>query len=467
MSQAASPEVAVDGDAAPLAGSADAAAYVPLRRRDLRRGCTLGTPILDERGVLLLAAGQTVTDVFHAKLVERGLASVKVHADEIPRLLAGVPQGGATEAPRARGGVIAAAGNATTEALDRLAVSGRGLSLPEQTDPFARELVDRTGAHHDAELRAAAVGRLSAAVNAVGEIQRDLAGGRGLDLAGLTAVAEASLDDLAADRDLFASLGLNAHGSGYRTRHGVHASMTAAAVGTKLGLDRPTLIELTIGVLVHDTGMLKLDPAIYDRPGPLGRADYLEVTKHPVYVFDALKSVKAVPARAAFIAYQMHERCDGSGYPRRRTGAQLHALAKIAAVTDAFTALTAPRPYRDGLAPHHAMRHVLKEAAAGRLDADAVRALLDTVSLFPLGSRVKLDDGRRGRVLRASDDYSRPVLELDPPGCAAGRGGPPGDLLDLSRCPELNVAGVAADAAALCDVEEGRSEADGPLAAAA
>ena len=459
-------------DADPIPAGSEA--FVPLRRGDLRRGVTLETPVLDERGVLLLAAGQVVTDVFHAKLIDRGLNAVRVHPAELPRLLAGVPQGAATEAPRTRAGVVAAAGNAVSEALDRVAATGRGLRLPSQGEAFRSELAD-PGGRYDAATREAAVGRLSAAVSDVGAIQAELAAGRGLDLGGLTAAAEAALADLAADRDLFASLGLNPHGSGYPTRHGIHAAMLAAAVGTTLGLDRPTLTELTIGVLVHDAGMLRLDRAVYETPGPLGRAAFLEVTKHPVLVFDTLtcgpaggggnRAARAIPPRAAFIAYQMHERCDGSGYPRRRTGWQLHALAKIAAVADVFTALTAPRPYRPGLAPHHALTHVLKEAAAGVLDGEAVRALLKTVSLFPLGSRVKLDDGRRGRVLRTTADDTRPLLELDPPGAAAGRGPEPGELLDLSQQPARRVTGVGADAAPLCDAPPCAAAA--PLAAAA
>ncbi|MFH5803230.1 HD-GYP domain-containing protein [Alienimonas sp. DA493] len=461
----AAAEVPPRGPAAPALGLPAKEEYVPLRRCDLRRGTVLKTPVLDDRGVLLLAAGQVISDTFHAKLVDRGLLSVQVHAEEVPKLLAGVPQGEAKEAPRSRTGVVAPAANATSEALDRIAVSGRGLGLPKQGDPFRGELVDRTGVPYDPARRDASVARLCEAVSVAGAIQREIASGQGVDLPGLTGLADEALDDLAADRDLFAAIGLSPHGTGYPTRHGVHASMLAAAVGAAMGLDRPTLNELTIGVLVHDAGMLRLDPALYETPGPLGKAAFLEITKHPVLVFEALGSARDIPPRAAFIAYQMHERCDGSGYPRRRTAPQLHALAKIAAVVDAFVALTSPRPYRPALAPHHAMRHLLKDAAAGAFDPEAVRALLRTVSLFPLGSRVKLDDGRRGRVLRVTEDYSRPLIELDPPGGVAGRGGAPGELLDLSACPERCVTGVSADAAPL--VDEAGAEAEEPLAAAA
>ena len=453
MSDAAPPADATDAPAA------NVAEFAALRRAELRLGAKLTTPILDDRGVLLLNAGQVVTPKFHARLTERGLESVRVHPTELPRLLAGKPQGEAREAPPARGGAVAEASNKLSDALDAVGSAGRGLALPAQGDAFRRERTDRTDSHYDPARRDAAVGRMTAAVEGVTQIQAELAGSGDLDSAGLAAFAAAALDDLADDGDLFAALGINPHGAGYPHRHAVHAAMLAAAVGANMNLDRPTLNELVVGVLVHDAGMLRVDARHYSHPGPLGRDAFLEVTKHPVRVFERLADVRAVPARAAFVAYQMHERCDGSGYPRRRTGPQLHALAKVAAVADVYTALAAPRPYRPGLAPHHAMTHVLKAAAAGALDGAAVRALLATVSLFPLGSRVKLDDGRRGRVLRAGGDYHRPVVELDPPGGVAGGGeDPDGELLDLSKHPARRVVGVAADAA---------PETPAPLAAAA
>ena len=439
--------------AAPPDAEPNAEHYEPLRRGDLRRGATLKTPVLDERGVLLLNAGQVISEAFHAKLCDRGLDCVRVHRDELPALLAGRPQGDAASAKPARAGVVAEANNKLSDGLDAVCESGRGLDLPAQGDAFQTEQQNRGHAPHDPAARDAAAGRLAAAVNGVTDIQKELADAGKLDLTELNGFADAALADLADDGDLFAALGINPHGAGYPHRHAMHAAMLAAAVGAKLGLDRPTLRELVVGVLVHDAGMLRVDAASYEHAGSLSRDAFLEITKHPVRTFERLTDVRAVPARAAFIAYQMHERCDGTGYPRRRTAAQLHPLAKIAAVADVYTALAAPRPYRPGLAPHHAMTHVLREAAAGKLDGAAARALLAAVSLFPLGSRVKLSDGRRGRVLRATDDVRRPLLELDAPG---GEGG--GEILDLSAHPALNVVGVAGDAAPV----EG-----GPLAAAA
>jgi HD-GYP domain-containing protein (c-di-GMP phosphodiesterase class II) len=116
---------------------------------------------------------------------------------------------------------------------------------------------------------------------------------------------------------------------------------------------------------------------------------------------------------AKVVAYQIHERCNGSGYPRGTNGDQLHVLSKIAAVADAYVALLSNRWHRPGMVPYYAMEKMLKDIPTGLFDPKAVRGLLQAVSLFPLGSFVETDDGRIGRVVRATGEtYMQPIIEF-------------------------------------------------------
>ena len=412
--------------------------YHALDAADLRLGATLRTPVVDGRGVLLLGAGKVVTETFHERLRSRGLGSVRVHLTELPRLLAGRPQGTGRTVPDERPGVASDVSNAVTDTLDALAARGRGLGLPPQDAPFAAELVDRGTEPHDAARERALVARTTAAVEAVSDAQRELATTGRLDVGGLNTLGGETLDALADDAGLFTAVGVNPHGQGYPFRHSVHTAMLAAGIGTTLGLDRDTLGELILGCLIHDAGMLLLDRDLFDHPGPLSREAAVEVAAHPVRLFAKLERVRELPGRAAFVAYQMHERCDGGGYPRRRRGAGLHVLAKIAAVADVYTALVSPRPHRPGLRPYFAVERLLYDAAAGRLDPLAVRALLTTVSLVPLGTPVELTDGRHARVLRTSTTFHRPVVEV-----TAATNDAPAEIIDLSAVEGLRVKGMA------------------------
>ena len=136
------------------------------------------------------------------------------------------------------------------------------------------------------------------------------------------------------------------------------------------------------------------------------------------------------------VAYQIHERCNGHGYPRRRQGDQIHELAKIAAVADVYVALVSPRPHRPALMPHHALRHILYGVKSGVFDRRAVRALVKTISLFPIGSYLQLQDGRVGRVLRSNPHApARPVIEM----WADDRWQAPPTIVDLAVTPDAVV----------------------------
>ena len=115
---------------------------------------------------------------------------------------------------------------------------------------------------------------------------------------------------------------------------------------------------------------------------------------------------------ATFIGYQVHERTNGSGYPRRRSAMTIHRFAKIVAIADVFSAMTRPRPYRPAILPHEAVKQILVDGSHNKLDRTLLRAFLDCVSAFPIGSVVELNNGLKGNVLRATPGlHTRPVIE--------------------------------------------------------
>ena len=149
------------------------------------------------------------------------------------------------------------------------------------------------------------------------------------------------------------------------------------------------------------------------------------------------------------VAYQMHERANGSGYPRGRTIEQTHPLARIAAVADSFTALVSARPHRAGMLPYFAVEKLVRDTAKGLFDPQAVRGLLQAVSLFPIGSYVELNDGYVGRVIRSNAfDYTKPIVEawkrgrtsLRPGGRALGADRPLRKLPKTRAVTSLNEA---------------------------
>jgi HD-GYP domain-containing protein (c-di-GMP phosphodiesterase class II) len=328
--------------------------------------------------------------------------------------------------------------NALTDRIDEMAQDARELSLPPQGQPFAENFVQRGAVKFDDEQKAQFVERQNAAVSRVDQVFDGLLRGDGLDLDGLSTIADEALADLRDDQDLFVSLGINPHGEGYPARHSMHACMLAIAIGSHLKLDRETLKELGVGCLIHDSGMLMIDQNLASLSRRLLPAELLEISKHPVRIFDKMLSMQGISKRSAFVAYQMHERPDGSGYPRRRRKEQIHFLSRIAAVADVYVALASPRPHRPGILPYAALQTMVKLGQEGKLDPAAVQALVRTLSNYPLGSYVQLSDVRVGQVIRANDQQlERPVIEA----WTRGSLDRPGDLVDLAAEQDLKIMG--------------------------
>lgn len=405
----------------------------------LRVGSRLHMPIHDGSDLLLLAEGLTVTESFLQNLRDRGIREVKIHPSELPRIYAGKPSGSARDVPEIHAPVECPERNEFSDAVDDWLMGDDGLIMPPQGPAFADTLARPENVTYSAELRDEMIDRQQQSVSRMEGVFKNLLNGNGVDLDGMSSIADEALADLQSDVDLFACLGINPYSGDYPARHSMHVSMLAITIGTRLKLDRPTLKELAMGCLIHDAGMLMIDPAIARLQRRLRPTEFLEITKHPVRVFDKMLNLDEVPRRSAYIAYQIHERSDGSGYPRRRKQVQIHFLSQVAAVADTYVALVTPRPHRQGILPHMALQTVLRASQSGQLSRPAAAALLQTLSAYPLGSYIQLNDGRVGTVIRAhATEFERPIVEVWRP----GRLHLPAEVVDLSVERNLRIVGA-------------------------
>ena len=149
----------------------------------------------------------------------------------------------------------------------------------------------------------------------------------------------------------------------------------AAAAGEQLGLSAPELRALRRAGLVHDLGRLGVSNSIWDKPGPLGAGEWERVRLHPHITERMLHQSRALAPLGA-INVQHCERLDGSGYPRGLGGAAITRPARILGAADAYQAMREPRPYRQARPADDAACELRSEVKAGRLDADAVEAVL-------------------------------------------------------------------------------------------
>ena len=322
------------------------------------------------------------------------------------------PQGNSKIALPARNGILCPLENSFTRQLDRDIGEGVELQVRTLGRPFIEVVQKPRDAIFSEQVIRRFVDCFERSSAQVADFFQQLPAGHSVDLADLEMVAQQGLMRAAEDPDLFVTLGMSVPSGAYPGRHSVHVAMVAMSIGATMGYDTLALMELAMGCLIHDLGMLRIDRINYHEGRVLGSSDFREIAKHPMYTLELLKHhLDRLPYGTRMVAYQMHERSNGSGYPRGRLAHQIHDLAKIAAVADVFVALTSERPHRPGMMPYYALERILRGVKDGLYDGAVVRALLKTVSLFPVGSFVELTDGRTGKVVRSNGEhYARPVV---------------------------------------------------------
>ncbi len=147
----------------------------------------------------------------------------------------------------------------------------------------------------------------------------------------------------------------------------------AAALG--LRMDPAEVTTLRRAGLVHGLGRLGISNAIWDKPGPLGAGEWERVRLQP-YLTERMLCQSPALAPLGAVAVQYRERLDGSGYPRGLTGGAISWPARILGVADAYQSMIEPRPHRPALSGASAAAELHAEVTAGRLDGEAVTAVL-------------------------------------------------------------------------------------------
>jgi HD-GYP domain-containing protein (c-di-GMP phosphodiesterase class II) len=161
--------------------------------------------------------------------------------------------------------------------------------------------------------------------------------------------------------------------SPYTGRHSEGVADIAVGLGAALHLDADDRRTLRRAGLLHDLGKLAISNRILDKPGRLTQEEWAIVREHPALSERILERVPFF-APLARISGNHHERLDGTGYPRGRTGLGLDPLSRILAVADVAEALSAERPYRDAL-PATEVLAIMRRDAGTALDATAFAAL--------------------------------------------------------------------------------------------
>lgn len=157
-------------------------------------------------------------------------------------------------------------------------------------------------------------------------------------------------------------------------RHSLAVNAIAMEIGKEMGLSAQEMLDLNWGSLLHDIGKLSIPDDILLKKGALNDLEYAAIQRHPEIGFEILNEA-AYLRQAAQVALQHQERYDGGGYPGRLQGEAISLLARICTVADAFEAMVADRPYRQGRPWQEAVREI-ERCRGTQFDPQVVDAFL-------------------------------------------------------------------------------------------
>ena len=335
---------------------------------EVRPGMVLGVGLHNREGQTLLGSGETLTEVYIARLQSFGCTAVWID-DEDTRDIAYE--------------------HILTERT-RIAASA------EIRNTFARVARDATA------LRSASIREIRDALE-TRRFQRAFDGDVAVDrLMHQVDIAVAEI----LNRPVLTGLGSIRNHDTYTFHHCLDVMATATVIGQLLGYEKETLKKLAVGCMLHDIGKIFIDDALLGKAGNLTPEESQRVREHTVLGYLVIRDSLRLGILAAHVAYQHHERQDGRGYPRGLTGTnrivrgleihvpgQIIPLAEIAAIADFHDSRSSDRPYRGGRAPDEVWQ-MIRHGAGTHFNREIAEIFLSALPPFPLGTRVVVTRGR-------------------------------------------------------------------------
>jgi len=125
-----------------------------------------------------------------------------------------------------------------------------------------------------------------------------------------------------------------------------------------MGLAPEVVRDVDTAAILHDVGKISTPDEILRKPGALTDAEFETMKEHASNSLFILRDIRSVSQEVQKMVLHHHERWDGKGYPGRLSGNDIPLGAQIISVADCYDAMTSDRPYRNGFAPHEALRRM-------------------------------------------------------------------------------------------------------------
>jgi len=204
----------------------------------------------------------------------------------------------------------------------------------------------------------------------------------------------------------------------YTFTHSVNVCIFSVALGRRLGLSKLQLFDLGMAALLHDIGKSRIPLDVLNKTGGLSDEEWRIMQAHPwlgVLTLFGLRGYGEIPYRGMIVAYEHHMKVDRTGYPKSLRSRHMSVFSKIVAVADGFDAATTRRTYQTApIQPDQVLREMWTNPRRG-MDPVLVKALINVLGVYPVGTCVILDTYEIAIVHSANPDLAqihRPVVRV-------------------------------------------------------
>jgi len=175
------------------------------------------------------------------------------------------------------------------------------------------------------------------------------------------------------------------------SQHVRRVALYSELLGRHYGLPEHELALLRDASTLHDLGKIAIPDMILNKRGELSDREFEIIKSHTVYGYNMLKdSSLPLLQTAALIAYEHHERYDGSGYPRGIRGEEIHLYGRIVGLADVFDALSSERIYKESWSDEEIFDYFRRERG-GHFDPKLIDIFFEHLDEF-LEIRQRFED---------------------------------------------------------------------------
>jgi HD-GYP domain-containing protein (c-di-GMP phosphodiesterase class II) len=230
------------------------------------------------------------------------------------------------------------------------------------------------------------------------------------DLPALDGLRYAIKEDLV---DPFHNYAMSTHGNQIDLpEHTVKVACVSLKIAKGLKYDPKKLLELGVASFLENVGMYTIPDQIIQKSEKLDPDEIATIREHPEKSYEIFSRVGTKYQWLAELSLQTHERADGSGYPQGLRGVEISEFASIIGLADTYVALTSERPYRERYVPADAVKLILSEGKT-LFSTRILRTFMNEISLYPVGTYVKLNNGSLGQVISAEKNQPlRPHVKV-------------------------------------------------------